>query len=88
METPETPEFTTLETFTITGRGTVHVVAVSDEDLNNREPRTLVEKFVLLDGELRKVRGVETPCIHWRPGSEAFRNLGLFLGPPVQAPLP
>ena len=78
-----TPEFTTLETFSITGRGMVHVVAVSDEDLNERDPRTLVEKFVLLDGELRKVRGVETPCIPWRPGSEAFRHLGLFMGPPV-----
>lgn len=84
VHTPVTPEFTTLETFTITGRGMVHVVAVSDEDLANRDPRTLVEKFVRLDGELRKVRGVETPCnpLHpVAPGVGGVPELGVVPRP-------
>lgn len=71
--------FTTIESFPIKGRGMLHHVEVSDVDLIERDPRTLAGKDVILDGELRRVRGVETPCIPWRPGSEAFRNIGLLV---------
>lgn len=71
--------FTTIESFPIKGRGRLHWVQVSNVDLHERDPRTLVDKEVILDGELRRVRGVETPCIPWRPGSEWFRNIGLLV---------
>lgn len=71
----DTPEFTTLETFTITGRGTVHVV----ENTHDVDPSTLIEKVVLLDGELRKVTAFEAHAVHWRPGMKAFRHIGLMV---------
>jgi len=74
-----TPEFVTLDQFTIPGRGTMHVVEVSDDLLNSLDPRTLVDKFVLLDGELQRVTAVEAAAMHWRPGSEAFRHIGLLV---------
>lgn len=72
-------EFTTVEKFHIYGRGDVHIVTVSDEDLQERNPRDLVRRWIKLDGEIVKVRDVETPCIPWQPGSESFRHLGLLV---------
>jgi len=70
-----TPEFTTIETFTIARRGTVHVV----ENPADIEPRMLVDRFVLLDGVLRNVTAVETPAVFWAPGMKASRHLGLLV---------
>lgn len=68
-------EFTTIEKHVITDSGTLHVVRNPDDI----EPRTLVGKTVLLDGEPTRVAAVESPAIHWRPGMHVFRNLGLLI---------
>lgn len=68
-------EFTTIEKHAITGRGTLHFVS----NPGDIEPRMLVGKTVLLDGEPTRVAAVESPAIPWRPGMHAFRNLGLLI---------
>ena len=72
-------EFTTIECHQIKGRGYLHHVRVDDDFLENVDPCTLVDKIVVLDGERVRVRAVEQHAIHWRPGSEAFRNIGLLV---------
>lgn len=79
IEPEELPEFETLEAFPLLNRGIIHFVQQNDDDLLNRNPRTLAGKFVRLDGKRVRVQGVELPAIHWRPGSEVFRNLGLLI---------
>lgn len=79
LRPPPPPEFTTLDTFEAAGRGTVHVVEMSDDLLAKRNPRGLVHDVVRLDGQFQRVRGVETRCVPWAPGSESFRHIGLLV---------
>jgi hypothetical protein len=60
------PEFTTVETFVIAQRGTVHVVANPDDV----DPHALVDKLVRLDGALVRVTAID-------PGTKT--HLGLLV---------
>lgn len=60
VEHVSTPAFITLETFSIAQRGTVHVV----DNPDGVEPRSLVDRLVRLDGELRRVTAVESGGKH------------------------
>lgn len=73
------PAFTSLERFHINQRGWMHIVALPDELWNASHSPKLAGKYVRIDGELRKVRGVMMPCIDWRPGAKAFKTVGLLI---------
>lgn len=77
----EGPKFTSRETFQITGRGTVYVCDLPDELWNAPHAPKLSGKQVWIDGYLHTIRGVEMPCIQWRPGAKAFKTVGLLVSP-------
>lgn len=75
----EPRSFSCLDTFTITGRGTVHVVALPDDLWSAPEAPHLIGQKVRIDGVTHLVRGVEWHCVPWRPRSPTFRNVGLLV---------
>lgn len=71
----ETPEFTTRSVYTVAMRGVVHVV----ENRQYVDPGTLVDKVVLLDGELRKVTALHPYSWATHPHSKAYPLIGLLV---------
>ena len=71
----ETPEFTTRSVYTIALRGVVHVV----ENRQYVDPGSLVDKVVLLDGELQKVTALQPYSWATHPGSKAYPLIGLLV---------
>lgn len=71
----EPPEFTTLSRYAIAMRGTVHVV----ENRQYVDPGTLVDKAVLLDGELTKVTALQPYDWATHPHSKAYPLIGLLV---------
>lgn len=68
------PKYTTVDTFTIKDRGTVHT---TDHNLLTN-PRNLVGKDVLLDGKLVRVRGVEMFLVPYRK-EDKTEKIGLLV---------
>lgn len=74
-------DFTCRDQFEIAGRGTVYVVDLPDDLWSAPEPPKLAHQHVRIDTALFRVRGVEMPCVPWRPSSRTFKTVGLLADP-------
>lgn len=82
MNKPETtpPNFVTMDTYLVPGRGTAHVVKLT-EHTTRSEIGALRGTTILIDGKPFRVSGVETPAIEDLSAGSSISLLGEFALP-------
>lgn len=59
----------------------VHPVTIQSDVLTEIDPRTLVGKTIVLDGNTCVVTGVEAKAVLWYPGNPALSRVGISVAP-------
>lgn len=73
-------ELTKIDEFDLPGHGHMYVVRLDADYVREHDPRQLKSQDVVLDGQVRQVRGIEAFCVPWHAGfpNEALRTSGCW----------